>query len=163
MKKEKDKGRKNRENGFTMIEVMIAIVVFSFALLGLGVLQLRAIKDNSSAIGTTEALNVAQNKMEELIALPIGDAQLQDSQSSPDPAFGDGGLGIPTRVQVLSNTIPATGGVGGPDYRQIINSGTRDYNVYWNVAGSGGGMRVRVIVAWNADGMHRIDLSCIKY
>jgi len=152
MKKEKDNGRKNQENGFTMIEVMIAIVVFSFALLGLGVLQLRAIKDNSSAIGTTEALNVAQNKMEELIALPLIDAQLNDTNGD-----GDNGLGFPTRIQVLQ------GAPAGFDHNQTINNGTRDYNVYWNVAGSGGGMRIRVIVAWNADGMHRIDLSCIKY
>lgn len=160
MIKEQNKGRKTKEKGFTLIEVMVAIVIFSFALLGLAALQLGAIKANSTAMGTTEALNVAQTKMEELIGLQYTDAQLVDTNGD-----GGSGLGIPTRVQVLSNTIPATGGAGGPDFNQTLNNGTRDYNVYWNIDEStlSNGKRIRVIVAWLAKGMHRLDLSYIKH
>jgi type IV pilus assembly protein PilV len=53
--------------GFSLVEVLIAIVVLSIALMGLATLQVRAMRSNDLANRTTQATNLAQNKLEELL------------------------------------------------------------------------------------------------
>ncbi len=68
--------------GFTLIEVLIAMVVLSVALLELGRMQLVAIQVNSNAQNLTEAAYMAQDTMESLMALPFTDNNLLDT--APD-------------------------------------------------------------------------------
>lgn len=56
------------ENGFTLIEIMIAIVVLSIGFLASASMQLLAVDVNSSANCITEATNLAQRKLEEVMA-----------------------------------------------------------------------------------------------
>ena len=153
---------KNKEDGFTLIEVLVAISILAFGLLAVASMQLAAIQANSSAIETTEALNVAQDKMEELIALPFNDADLLDQNGD-----AGGGLDNPTKNQVKAGgdvLLPA-GGAGQPDYGETINIGGRNYYRYWNVdAATITNTRIiKVIVAWNERGMHRAYLDYIKH
>jgi prepilin-type N-terminal cleavage/methylation domain-containing protein len=53
--------------GFSLVEVLIAIVVLAVALMGLATLQVRCIRSNDLANRTTQATNLAQVKLEELI------------------------------------------------------------------------------------------------
>lgn len=66
-----DKQSTNQQ-GFTLIEILIAITVFSIGILAVAAMQVSSIKGNSSASGLTEAVTLAQDKMEELMSLDYG-------------------------------------------------------------------------------------------
>jgi type IV pilus assembly protein PilV len=152
------------EKGFTLIEILIAMAIFAFGILAVAAMQIKAIQGNSFAGGMTGASNIAQNKMEELIALPFNDAQLDNANND-----GDAGLDKPTSNEVLAagNVLIAADGVAGsPDYAQQIlgPGGIRNYYVYWNVSPVGNSRKtISVIVAWNERGMHRVALSYVKF
>jgi type IV pilus assembly protein PilV len=52
--------------GFTLIEVLIAIVIISIASLGLASLSVSVIQENSTDKNVTMAISCAQDKMEEI-------------------------------------------------------------------------------------------------
>ena len=53
--------------GFSLVEVLIAMCVLSVAMMGLATLQVRCMRSNDLANRTTQATNLAQNELEELI------------------------------------------------------------------------------------------------
>ena len=48
-----------RDSGFSLLEVMIAVLVLSVGILGMATLQLQALKSNQSALSRTEATQYA--------------------------------------------------------------------------------------------------------
>ena len=62
--------RVQRRNGFTLIEILIALGIFTAAILGVAISATSVIKANQSSYSTTIAINLAQDKLEELKALP---------------------------------------------------------------------------------------------
>ena len=56
-------------SGFTLLEIVIAISILSFALLGLAQLHIKAIQGNAFASRLTTASTLAQEKMEQLMRL----------------------------------------------------------------------------------------------
>ena len=88
-------GMTENEEGFTLLEVILAICIFTVGIMAVASMQMSTINLNSSALVLTEALNVAQDKMEELIGLPVTDPQLDDVNGD-----GDAGLSNPTRAQL---------------------------------------------------------------
>jgi type IV pilus modification protein PilV len=54
-------------NGFTIIEVLIAVVILSIGILGIAKMQITAIKANSSAMKFTRATITAQAQVESLL------------------------------------------------------------------------------------------------
>ncbi|MGP8324102.1 MAG: type IV pilus modification PilV family protein [Methanosarcinaceae archaeon] len=73
-----NKGKKSnyKERGFTLIEVLIALAIFSIGILGVGTMQLRSTSGNTSARIRTEASVWAQDRVETLMLLSYNDAQL---------------------------------------------------------------------------------------
>jgi prepilin-type N-terminal cleavage/methylation domain-containing protein len=59
-----------RSNGFSLIEVMIALFILAIALLALAGLMVSTIKNNSFGSHMTEATTFAQDKLEQLRAAP---------------------------------------------------------------------------------------------
>jgi len=57
-----------RSKGFTLIEILIAMIILSIAFLGLAGLMIQTTKNNSFGGRITEAATVAQDKLEELRA-----------------------------------------------------------------------------------------------
>jgi type IV pilus modification protein PilV len=57
----------HNEDGFTIIEVLIAMVILSIGILGLTKMQIAAIKANGSAMKFTNAAIIAQNQIEVLM------------------------------------------------------------------------------------------------
>ena len=57
-----------QQHGFTLIEAVIAMGVFSFVLAGLALLMISTIKTNSNAKRFTAASALAQTKLEDLRA-----------------------------------------------------------------------------------------------
>jgi type IV pilus modification protein PilV len=59
------------DNGFTIIEVLIAIVILSIGILAVAKMQISSINSNSNAMKYTEATIAAQNQIESLMARPF--------------------------------------------------------------------------------------------
>jgi len=57
---------KNNDNGFTLIEVLIAIVILSVGLLGMASLTVGIINGNRFSNDLTTATTLAQDKMEDI-------------------------------------------------------------------------------------------------
>ena len=73
--------------GFTLVEVLIAIVVLSVALLALAGLQIVSIRSNSFGNHMTEAVTLAKDVMEEM-----KDTQWEQIQGSTDNPEGASGI-----------------------------------------------------------------------
>ncbi len=54
------------EEGFSLVEVMVALAIFAIALTGPAALMVRAMQANDQAQRMTAAVNLAQEKLEEL-------------------------------------------------------------------------------------------------
>ena len=76
MNPELDLSQKEIKNGFTLIEVMIALAFFSVCMLGLGVLQLNSMKSVTKAKTITIASALAHSEMELLKSIPMDDSKL---------------------------------------------------------------------------------------
>ena len=75
------KRQKNAANGFTLIEVLVAMSIFAIAVLGLAIGATTVMQANQTGLYTTIATNLAQDKLEELKAKT---AALIDTTGSPE-------------------------------------------------------------------------------
>ena len=71
--------------GFTLIEVLIAMVIFSLGILGVAALQSRSINGNTSARGVTDIALIATDRLEMLRSLPYDDPALATGVYALDP------------------------------------------------------------------------------
>jgi len=68
--------------GFTLIEVLIVMTIFSIGILAVAAMQMTSTKSNASARRMTEATTLAEKQIENLMQLPYNDADL-DPASNP--------------------------------------------------------------------------------
>jgi prepilin-type N-terminal cleavage/methylation domain-containing protein len=123
---------KKREAGFTLIEVIIALGLLAFALLGMFQMQFYAMRGNTLSRGGTTALHIAQDQLETLLAEPFTSAQLVDA--------------------VAGNPIDST---AAPDYSQPVTDARGEaYTMITNIddnvgpTGTVDTKTVRVMVLW---------------
>lgn len=67
--------------GFTLIEVLIAMAIFAIGILAVTSMQMRSIKQNTSAGLQTAATTMAVDWMEQLMSLPYEAAWLDEAAS----------------------------------------------------------------------------------
>lgn len=102
------------QNGFTLIEILIAILLLAFGILGVGVMQNTSIQGNSTANNLTGAANWSGDALETFMARPFTHDDLMDDNA-------DGIAGI-------NNTnVAGAPADGGPVVQGI-------FTVFWNVA-----------------------------
>ena len=151
------------EQGFTLIEILIAITVFAIGILAVGKMQITAIQGNSRANHLTEAATIAQSKIEELISLNYNDPLLADgdldgtNQDSNDDGIDDGG----NDFGLNDNTV------GNADGSEQYQAGNLQYNIFWNIAPdepTADTKIVRVIVTWRSQGglTRNVSLEAVK-
>ncbi len=97
---------RRRNDGFTLIEVLISMTIFSIAVLGLAIGAGSVMRANKTSYFSTIAVNLGQDKLEELKANPATLTSCSTSCESPQPTY-DGVAFIRTWT-VQSNT-PAPG------------------------------------------------------
>jgi len=68
-----------REKGFSLLEVIIAMAILSVGLLAVGYMQITAIDSNSTANRITEGTSLAQDKLEELITHRMTHSDLNEA------------------------------------------------------------------------------------
>ncbi|SMC47623.1 prepilin-type N-terminal cleavage/methylation domain-containing protein [Desulfocicer vacuolatum DSM 3385] len=82
---EQKKCRFHKEHGtagFTLIEIMVALVIFAFGILGVAKMQISAINGNAAALKITEKFSLASNEIERLMGLPYTDSDLDRTQGT---------------------------------------------------------------------------------
>ena len=69
----------NNNKGFTVVELMVAVVITVIAFVGLATMEIACINGNSIASNVTTGITLAQDKMEDLMSLNINDPELDDN------------------------------------------------------------------------------------
>ncbi len=164
----------NNKNGFSLIEVMIAIVVLAVGMLAVAKMQISSIKDNSIASGFTEATGFAQNKMEELVNLAYNDPGLNDNDgngTNQDTTANGGTVNGTDNDEegVVVDGIATFGltDISTPDNSQQNRGATNVlYTISWNIAvdrPAANAKHIRVYVQWQKDGILKtVSLDRIK-
>jgi type II secretion system protein I len=99
-KQQKENPAKTGENGFTLIEVLVAISIFASGILALASLQAVYIGGNSSARMQTEATTLAAQLLERLKILPENHGDLDPAGNPHQQTAG----AYRIRWNVLDNT-----------------------------------------------------------
>lgn len=77
-----NKEKKQMENkGFTLIEVLITLAIFSIGILAVAAMQMSSTKGNASSRRITEATALAESQIERLIQLPYDHADLNPANN----------------------------------------------------------------------------------
>ena len=158
---------KKNQNGFTLIEIMIAVTVLTIGILAIAKMQLSAVKGNSYASGLTEASTLAQDKMEELMSLAYDDSDLDDDDGDGTGRDVDNdGFDDDTNDDTGNNfgLDDTTSPDGGPE--QYIGQTSIQYAIDWNIAIDEpvtDSKRIRVHVLWRQNGVNkRLTLNSVK-
>jgi prepilin-type N-terminal cleavage/methylation domain-containing protein len=150
---------KLKEEGYTLIEILIAIAILAFGLMAVATMQITAIKTNAIASGISQGLTLGQARVEELMNLPYGHDDLKDwdGDGTGKDLDNDGvdddedNFGLKHTVGEADRSTPET------------NDG---YTIYWNVAVDEpviSSKTIRVIVTWTEKGRNkRINLDFVK-
>ena len=68
--------------GFTLVELMVAVGIMTIAFVGLATMQVTTINGNAIANHVTTGITLAQDKMEELNSLDFNDPELNDNNTA---------------------------------------------------------------------------------
>ena len=83
LKQAAKKENTGKDQGFTLIEVLIAMFIFTIGILAVASMQVSALTGNSTADRATIRIVSAQYTLEALIALPYDDPKLEAAGNSP--------------------------------------------------------------------------------
>ena len=92
-----------KERGFTLIEILIAMAIFSIGILAVGSMQLRSTGGNTNARIGTEASVWAQDRVETLMLLPYTHLDLSVGGHGP---LNEGGYQIDWTVYDSTGATP---------------------------------------------------------
>jgi len=147
MKKHFAQDRKSKDEAFTLIEVLIAIVILMVGLLAVGTMQISAIRGNFMSGNTSIALSLASEKMEDLLSKDFNHTDLSDSAPGNNNTLSSI-TSVDHYDELSEEGVVSTGGF----YRRI-----------WNIANETSPTRksVVVIVTWD-NNKHRVSIPCIK-
>jgi type II secretory pathway pseudopilin PulG len=107
--------KRRGESGVTLVELLIALALLAFILLGIAPLFIASVKSNYSANEYTSIHNLARDRLEQLMNLPFNDAALSPGAHTND---------LPPVLPAPLPPTPAT----------VINPFTRTYEVHqWRI------------------------------
>ncbi len=137
--------------GMSLIELMVAILIFSIGALAVLTMTSGSFQTNSHSEAIDGATNLGRSKMDLLMSLAYDDASLLD-------VTADGVAG-------LADNHPATSPLGDP-LRADFSETSGRYQVLWNVANNApvnGAKRIAVIVIWPwKSGMKQVVFQSVK-
>lgn len=156
----------DNQKGFTLIEVLIAIVILSIGLLGIGQMQLMGIQGNASANGFSEAAEFGQDKLEELINLPYTDVALNDTDGNGTGQDTSAGGGVVNGLDNDDEGVAVDGitnfgldDIASPDGSEVQTGATNiQYTISWNIAvdsPAANAKHIKVHVQWSEKGRIR--------
>jgi len=134
--------KRSKGEGFTLLEVIVAIAILTFGILAVASMQISSIRGNSFAGGVTEGTTWAGDQVERLMALPYDDPLLQDTDGDGAPGLNDTGFDDDPDTQ--------------DDADQQATEGR--YTINWNVADDTpitNTKTINVIVTWTDHGVQK--------
>ena len=132
------------QRGFTILELLIAISILTVGLLGVASMQVSGIRGNYFSANTTIGLTLAEEKMEELLALDYNHGDLQDSE------LGNNGDLTTTATIDHDETVEGL-------YHRIWNVRDEDTGAGWPDMKT-----ITVIVEWE-NNKHRVMLTSLRH
>jgi len=131
--------KRNDQEGFTLIEVMMAMVILGIGIFAIVGLQTRNMTHNSNSKKQTEGYTWAMDQVEALLALGYADPNLQPQG---DPAVVGDGYTVAQGPYVVEWDVQnnGTGGLGNLDNSK----------------------RVYVSVRWNAREVAQVDFTRVQ-
>jgi prepilin-type N-terminal cleavage/methylation domain-containing protein len=136
-------GRLEREGGFNLIEVLVAMGILVFGLLAVGTMHIGAVRGNYFSGNTSAALTLATERMEDLF-----------NRNWNDPIFTDNPANNTDLSSLTNVDFEDAVTLGGTPYRRIVN-----------FANSTGPMpmsrQMTVIVTWG-DNAHSVSVSSFR-
>jgi len=150
---------KLKEEGYTLVEILIAIAILAFGLMAVATMQITAIKTNAIASGISQGLTLGQAKVEELMNLSYNHSDLDDD---------GGGISNGTGQDADDDGVDDDGDNFGLDDTTGADGSAANgrYTTYWNIAVDEpvtGSKTIRVIVTWTEKGRNkRINLDFVK-
>jgi len=123
------------QQAFTLIEVLLAMLIFAVGILAVTSMDLTSTRVNSRAADMTEATALTRQKMEELLNMDFDDANLTDTNGNGLAGFDDD----------ATNTA---------DFSETSGRHT----IFWNVAENqpvNDAKTIRVIVTWQNRGENK--------
>ena len=153
--------------GFTLLEVLAAILIFAFGIMALCRVQIGTIGSNTFANDVSQATRIAQDQIDKLMSKSLTDADLADNkgdstgQDQNNNGIDDDDEGT-TRDSIHNFGLDQKT-VATADRNQTVGR----FNMFWNVAIDrpvAGSRTIRVIVTWTdkRTGAHQVSLDTIK-
>ena len=130
------------EQGFSLIEVLIAISILAIGLLAVASMQGSASKNNVLAKSRTEAATLASEQMETLLSLAWDDALLKDTNNNDSTGLNDVGANadhqlVRGRYTIFWNVV---------DNAIIDNTKTINLIVTWSDYGGNGRLSMQRVI-----------------
>jgi prepilin-type N-terminal cleavage/methylation domain-containing protein len=146
------RAKRRGERGLTLVEMLIALALLGFILLGILPLFIGSVKSNFSANEYTSIHNLSRDRLEQLMNLPFGDAQL---------SAGVHGNDLPAVLPDPTTGVPVAGGVVNPF---TLSYQVRQYQIPASgaVATNAPFTPTRVIVAGQTFQYKRIDVTVLS-
>jgi type IV pilus assembly protein PilV len=101
------------DNGFTLIEILIALVILSIGLMALAGIQVSALKGNAFSKRMTTAVSIAEQMVEQIRNIPYDNIQSQSAS------------------QVSQSNINFTSQVAVTNDSPIVNTKTIHVTITW--------------------------------
>ena len=138
------------QGGFTLVEVMIALIILTVGILSIASMQMSAIKGNNLSDKITSAFTLAEDKMEALLGMDYNDPELRDliPGNNDDLSRID-----PVWIDRQELNVDESGKANAGQFRRI-----------WNIADNRpieNNKTITVIVTWDND-RHRVSLTSVK-
>ncbi len=76
-----------RRAGFSLIEVMIAMTILAFGLLGMALMQIHALQQGTRGRHTTSAAQIARDQYEQILRMPYSGGDLSVSNAWQNPSW----------------------------------------------------------------------------
>ncbi len=180
------------DNGFTLLEAMIALLILSVGIIGAALMQMQAIRGNDNGMARTKANDIGLAVMEELKRLPFDDARA--CPVGTPTAFSVAGLNSGSNIGGAA-VAPAAAGhsfsvanfpafpsaADFPNFpasysivgSSLVDDSGRSYQVFWNANldafGTGAAIQpacvINLFVYWQSPlgGLQHLQYTTYKY
>jgi len=112
----------NNNTGFTLVEVMVAIVVLTIGILGAGAMQVSVLNDNAGSYDMTEATALALDQVEDIMTWNYTDARLNDDNDTAYNRIGTGAGNLRIRTIATNGDLIAAASDNYTIYLDITNN-----------------------------------------
>ena len=126
-----DKSIGKNQNGFTLIEVLVSMVVLSIGLLSIAAMQTSALKGNAQSNNLTERATIASNHIEHFLNIPFNDPDLIDLSTDGIDNDGNSIVDDPNEMHTPESDGIDNDGDGAID--EPDDDGEADYTITWNI------------------------------